>query len=616
MAGSVIGSLRVSLGLDSAQFNRGAKQAQTTAQRIGKSLQKIGAAASVVGAGVALAIRGQLNAADQLGKSAQSLGVPVEALSQLQHAAKMSGVSLSSLETGLRRLSQNMAEDSSAFEELGISIRDVNGEMRPTVDVMAEVADALSGMPDGAEKTALAMELMGRSGAEMIPMLNGGADALREMMDEADRLGLTISQDTAEAAAAFNDNLSRLTGQIGGVVRIITAELAPVLEKISDVVVKVAERFQGMSPEMRRFASIAAVIAVAIGPVLIALGSLVLIVGAISAPVLLAVAGIAALTAGLVAFWPQIIEVKDALVDMVNNGIEKVTEAIEFAEKAFLIFTGSLIHLGVEGVQFVKDKLRELVAFLAELPARFREAGANMMRGLVDGIKSNAASVRDSVMDTVGGAYDGALRFLRIRSPSRLFAEVGQNISAGLALGIRENAQAPIDAIGEVAASAQAATSASFNLGESLAGVFADAAFEVKRLDEGVKDLLSSMGRLFLNQAFTQFLGGIFPTLNFGGARADGGPVSSGRTYLVGERGPELFTPGASGGITPNHAMGGGGNVIVNNYGSPDDVRVQKAPNGDTIIETMVRAARDDFARGGWDKASQRFGLSPAKVRR
>jgi hypothetical protein len=59
----------------------------------------------------------------------------------------------------------------------------------------------------------------------------------------------------------------------------------------------------------------------------------------------------------------------------------------------------------------------------------------------------------------------------------------------------------------------------------------------------------------------------------FDGARALGGPVMSGSSYLVGERGPELFTPDTSGNITPNHAMGGGNTITVNvNGGDPNSI--------------------------------------------
>lgn len=70
-------------------------------------------------------------------------------------------------------------------------------------------------------------------------------------------------------------------------------------------------------------------------------------------------------------------------------------------------------------------------------------------------------------------------------------------------------------------------------------------------------------------------LGGYTPANNamrFRGARANGGPVMGGGTYLVGERGPELFTPGASGNITPNNALGGGGITVNVNGGDPNSI--------------------------------------------
>jgi hypothetical protein len=61
--------------------------------------------------------------------------------------------------------------------------------------------------------------------------------------------------------------------------------------------------------------------------------------------------------------------------------------------------------------------------------------------------------------------------------------------------------------------------------------------------------------------------------LDFSGFKASGGPVSGGSSYIVGEKGPELFTPGASGMITPNHALGGGQNITVNvNGGDPNSI--------------------------------------------
>jgi tape measure domain-containing protein len=98
----------------------------------------------------------------------------------------------------------------------------------------------------------------------------------------------------------------------------------------------------------------------------------------------------------------------------------------------------------------------------------------------------------------------------------------------------------------------------------------------------------------------------------FGGGRASGGPVSGGTTYLVGEKGPELFTPGSSGAITPNHALGGGGQPIVvnihNNYalGVQSTVRAELEAQKPRMMKDAVKAMETAIGRGG--KTAQAVG--------
>ena len=90
------------------------------------------------------------------------------------------------------------------------------------------------------------------------------------------------------------------------------------------------------------------------------------------------------------------------------------------------------------------------------------------------------------------------------------------------------------------------------------------------------------------NNPVTQAIGGAIDSV-FGGGRANGGPVSAGTSYLVGERGPEIFTPGANGGITPNRAIGGGTVINLNVSGAID-------PEG--TARTIVNVLNDSFYRG------------------
>lgn len=162
MASAVIGALRVNLGIDTAAFSDGLKKAQGKLQNFGAMVQK-GLVAGAAAAGAALtglgfAVRNTINAADDMAKSAQRFGIPIEELSRLKYAADLSGVSFNELGTGVRRLSQNMndaaqgiGEGAKAFEQLGISVTNSDGTLKSTSEVMAEIADRFAAMPDGAE---------------------------------------------------------------------------------------------------------------------------------------------------------------------------------------------------------------------------------------------------------------------------------------------------------------------------------------------------------------------------------------------------------------------------------------------------------------------------------
>lgn len=245
MASSVVGALRVILGADTAQFSNGLKQADSRLASFSRKLAGVGAAigASVTAAAVGLgvAIKGTVNEIDKIGKVSQKIGIPVEELSKLQHAADLSGVSMAQLTTGVGRLSQNLEEFAATgkgeaarvFETLGIEATNANGTLKSSTQIISEVADRFSRMEDGAEKTAFAMELFGRSGRDMIPMLNQGSAGLRDMMKEAEQLGLVIDNKTFRASERFNDNLTRLARAKDGVVRKITSALLPAMERLS-----------------------------------------------------------------------------------------------------------------------------------------------------------------------------------------------------------------------------------------------------------------------------------------------------------------------------------------------------------------------------------------------
>lgn len=217
------GSLEIQLYANVARLTQDMAQVERT---VTGAMGKVEAAAkgamavvSALGVGLTVAsfanmIRGALDAADALNKLQARTGVTTESLSQLQYAANMAGVANESLSNAMRKLNVAIAsglagdrEKVLLFRQLGVTTADLG---KGTEEVMLKMADGFAKSKDGAGKVSVALALMGKTGDEMIPLLNGGAEALKGMMQEADKLGLTIGQNFAAQAEAFNDNLERV----------------------------------------------------------------------------------------------------------------------------------------------------------------------------------------------------------------------------------------------------------------------------------------------------------------------------------------------------------------------------------------------------------------------
>jgi hypothetical protein len=127
-------------------------------------------------AGAAYAIKGAIDEMDQISKTAQKIGTTTEALSALQYAAKLSDVSVGQLQAGMTRLVRAQAEAARGTERyvdlfgaIGVAAVSADGALRNSADVMTDLADVFASLPDGATKTALAVELLGQIGRRPDP---------------------------------------------------------------------------------------------------------------------------------------------------------------------------------------------------------------------------------------------------------------------------------------------------------------------------------------------------------------------------------------------------------------------------------------------------------------
>jgi hypothetical protein len=185
-------------------------------------------------AGLAAWVRSAIDAADEASKMAQKIGVATKDVAGLKLAFQLSGVESGKMVASMARLTDEIGRGNKAFGAMGVETRNADGTMRETTAVLRDMADRFSNLEDGTLKTALAVEVFGtRMGADMIPLLNGGAAALDEMDAMARKLGLTIDTETGKSAEQFNDTLElvRLSGQ--GVGTQIAAQLLPTLNALA-----------------------------------------------------------------------------------------------------------------------------------------------------------------------------------------------------------------------------------------------------------------------------------------------------------------------------------------------------------------------------------------------
>lgn len=251
-ANAVIGSLRVNLGMDSAEFQNGAKRAQSTLAGLGSSIKAFaaGAVAALSLGALTGAIKSSVDHMDELGKAAQKIGIPIEQLSGLEYAARLADLSLGDLQSNLTKFNRSLGEIAgggsndagAALKAIGVSAVDASGKLRPTTSLIADIAEKFSGYRDGAEKSALAMALFGKAGADMIPFLNGGRDAITGATDEASRFGLIVTDQGAKAAEQFNDNLTRLKGAGEGLTNQVAAAMLPAMVDITNAMVSFAKK--------------------------------------------------------------------------------------------------------------------------------------------------------------------------------------------------------------------------------------------------------------------------------------------------------------------------------------------------------------------------------------
>ena len=246
----------------SRSFDNLNKQAGAAGGGLGRMGQAAKGVGGLIGALVPIgaiagltAIAGRsIDAADNLYDMSQRTGVAVESLSRFGAAAADSGSSIDGVAKGMGQLAKRVADTGKSGEAIratlqgmGIAATDASGKIKPLDTLMLEVADRFSKLPDGAEKSALAMKLFGKSGTELIPMLNQGREALEKYQ-------ATISGDMAKSADQFNDAINNISRSLAGPFNQAVTALLPSITSMANGFASLLQSFSQLPAPVQTLA--------------------------------------------------------------------------------------------------------------------------------------------------------------------------------------------------------------------------------------------------------------------------------------------------------------------------------------------------------------------------
>jgi len=544
------------------------------------------------------ATKSTLDLADALGKTSARLGLTTEALQTLRFAATQSGMTTEMLEMSMQRFTRRISEANNGtgvlkdtFKQLGMSLKDSNGNFKNAETLLGEVSDKLALIPDQGRRVELAFKMFDSEGVKMVNMLQGGKKGFDELRQSLIDTGAIMTDDFIKNSEVANDALDKLTVSIKAGFATAISGMAPLLTDVASGLTD----FIAVSREYPVLTKLAGAIT-AVGLSLALLGG----------PITIALTAVSGLIAGG-AWLNSYFKDQKKLAEDASTGVDKVASSYNKA-KVNLISMSKAVQ---------KDTY--------DMNSENRRQQAQLSQFMINDAKEKALKEMEisQLMYTKkldhAVAYHAILRTLRIK-------ELQESNDA---LAIQRTAHA--DWMDQKEAFADAGME-SLQEEHERQKALVDQAYlgEVKnkeahqsnmllidqRYDKAVQDLYTQRSAVIAGQAsmLAQELnkqgvmgfdtmkafaiaeasinayvaaskawaqGGAFGAISAGltlamamvqvdnirkskpPKRELGGSVSKGKSFLVGERGPELFTPNQSGGITPNNQLGSA-NVTFN----------------------------------------------------
>ena len=391
------------MGDEAEQSERQLNGLKAAGELTSAALLAVAAAAAAVALKVGKMTIEAGEAADEINTLAKQTGLSTEEIQKFQFAAEQIDVPLETLTGSMARLTRNMNTASGgtgdayeAFEALGVSISDANGELRNNKDVFNDTINALASIENETQRDAYAMSIFGKSAQELNPLILGGADALEELGKQAEEAGIILSQEQLDSLNGVADAVDTLKATATGAGRLFVTQFAEPLSSGIETVTELVSRLSTAFAEGGFDA-----LADEIGNVLT--DALDYISNAL----------------------PRVMEVGTKIVLTLANSILQslpslITSLVDVVSTVIVTLSGqlpSIVESIAEVIPLIITALIEAIPTLLEAATTLLFAIVEAIPTVIDGILSAMPSVIDAIIGSLVGSYqvlvNAAVQLLR-----------------------------------------------------------------------------------------------------------------------------------------------------------------------------------------------------------
>ena len=379
----------------------------------GQAMMGLSTAAAAVTASIGAAAVKSGVWADDLNTMSKVYGLSTTELQKYSAAADLVDVSVEDIAKSHIKLEKSMysaqtgsASAMTAFDQLGVSFTNADGSLRDADTVWQETISALGSMSNETERDAIAMQLMGKSAANLNPLIEDNGETYKMVSETMAKYGLDyVDQDTLNKANEFNDSLdkTKLLGQtaFNQMATELSAYLAPAMEKVVQIVGKLAKWMSNLSPEtLTVIATIAAVVAI-LAPLLIGLGKVSFaissimslastlgpVIGALAGPVGIVIAVFAALVAAGVLIYKNWNTIK-AKATAIWNGIKTtISNAWNGIKTKIQQTLASIVSTVVGRFQSIKQTATTVWTKIKEAITKPIQTAKDKVKAILDKVK-------------------------------------------------------------------------------------------------------------------------------------------------------------------------------------------------------------------------------------